>query len=44
MLWGGTVVRMRMNLADASSSHVRELLAQAWRRRAPKPPLKATTP
>lgn len=34
--WGGKVVGLRVTLARARPALVRELLAQAWRRRAPK--------
>jgi hypothetical protein len=34
--WGGKVVGLRITLARAKPALVRELLTQAWRRRAPK--------
>jgi hypothetical protein len=36
LMWGAKVVGVRVRLAGASSAYVRELLAQAWRRKAPK--------
>jgi len=36
LLWGGKVVGVRVLLAKAPAAFVRELLAQAWRRKAPK--------
>jgi hypothetical protein len=40
LLWGGKVVGVRVMLAKAPTAFVRELLAQAWRRKAPKRLLK----
>lgn len=34
--WGGKVVGVQVELRKASASFVRELLANAWRRKAPK--------
>jgi hypothetical protein len=36
LLWGGKVVGLRVSLAAAPAAFVRQLLAQAWRRKAPK--------
>lgn len=44
LVWGGRVVGVRVNLAVAPSPFVRELLAQAWRRKAPKRLLKDAAP
>jgi hypothetical protein len=44
LMWGGKVVGVRVMLAQARPSLVRELLAQAWRRKAPARMLSSLNP